>query len=416
MENDKKDRESEKLEKQLQKLAKQTEQDKNRQAGREKNTQSGQDKNNRAGRDKDKQAGQKRRGRKGLAVCVAILAVAAVLILAGYFYLRPTGVETEVAGSELSADAEPVSSGAEQADVGEEAEPADAGEEAEAGAAGEEFADAGEEALDAAAGSAAAGEEALDAAAETAADGEEAEDAGAEADDVDTTSEDRELSGWAAAAVAAKEFREAAAADDIEYISLDDIPAYSGSPYVFINGNQPFFTDSDYTTEVFETYSDLDELGRCGPAYANLCKELMPTGNREYIRNIYPSGYHNTKYSFIDGGYVYNRCHLIAFSLAGESANEKNLITGTEYLNIDGMYPFEYMVGDYIRRRNNHVLYRVTPVFEGDNLVASGVLIEASSVEDKGEGLNFCVYCYNVQPGVAINYATGRTQSDGTMG
>ncbi len=242
------------------------------------------------------------------------------------------------------------------------------------------------------------------------------ETTGEDASTEENESDERQLSGWAAAAVASKEFKEIAASGDFEYVSLDAIPAFDGDPYVIVNGNEPFFTDSDYTTEVFETYSDLDGLGRCGPAYANLCKELMPTGRREYIRNIYPSGYHNTKYSFIDGEYVYNRCHLIAFSLAGESANEKNLITGTQYMNIDGMYPFEYMVGDYIRRKNNHVLYRVTPIYEGDNLVASGVLIEGSSVEDKGEGLNFCVYCYNVQPGVAINYATGRTQSDGTMG
>lgn len=198
-------------------------------------------------------------------------------------------------------------------------------------------------------------------------------------------------------------------------VSLDNIPAYSGDPYVEINGNAPFFTDSDMTTEAFETYSDLDQLGRCGVAYANLCQELMPTEDRESISSVKPTGWINNSYPFVDSGYLYNRCHLIGFQLAGENANEKNLITGTRYLNVEGMLPFENMVADYIHETNNHVLYRVTPIFDGNNLLASGVLMEAESVEDKGSGIRLCVFCYNVQPGVDIDYSTGDNRaSDGS--
>lgn len=191
---------------------------------------------------------------------------------------------------------------------------------------------------------------------------------------------------------------------------LSDLPAYAGEPYVTINDNQPFFTEEDYTTNSFETYSPLDSLGRCGSAYACVGQDLMPTEDRESISSVTPSGWINVQY---DGQYLYNRCHLIGFQLTGENANEENLITGTRYMNVDGMLPFENMVADYVKETDNHVLYRVTPVFDGDNLVASGVLMEAYSVEDNGEGVTFCVYAYNVQPGVTIDYATGASAKSG---
>lgn len=191
--------------------------------------------------------------------------------------------------------------------------------------------------------------------------------------------------------------------------SLSDIPEYTDSPYAVVNNNNPFFEDSDLTTEAFETYSDLDELGRCGTAYANICQEIMPTEDRGNIGSIRPSGWQSVKYDNVDGKYLYNRCHLIGFQLSGENANEKNLITGTRYLNVDGMLPFENLVADYVHETNNHVLYRVTPVFTGDNLVADGVLMEAKSVED--DSVCFCVYCYNVQPGIEIDYATGNSSA-----
>lgn len=190
-------------------------------------------------------------------------------------------------------------------------------------------------------------------------------------------------------------------------VSLDEIPAYTGEAYVEINGNVPFFTEQDWTTDAFETYSELDALGRCGVAYANVCAQIMPTEPRGQIGSIRPSGWHTIRYNgLIEGNYLYNRCHLIGYQLAGENANPKNLITGTRYLNTTGMLPFENEVDDYVDETGNHVLYRVTPIFEGDDLVASGVLMEAYSVEDQG-ALSFCVYCYNVQPGVEIDYATG---------
>lgn len=188
---------------------------------------------------------------------------------------------------------------------------------------------------------------------------------------------------------------------------LATIPAYDGSPYIEIHNNVPDFSDDEITTDVFETYSDLDSLGRCGVAYANICPELMPTEERGEIGQVKPSGWHTIKYDCVDGKYLYNRCHLIGYQLAGENANEKNLITGTRYMNVDGMLPFEDMIADYVHETGNHVLYRVTPVFEGSNLVASGVQMEAYSVEDNGEGVCFNVYCYNAQPGVEIDYATG---------
>lgn len=196
--------------------------------------------------------------------------------------------------------------------------------------------------------------------------------------------------------------------------SLSDIPAYSGSPYVALNDNVPYFTDSEFTTTSFETYSVLDSLGRCGVAYANVCTDTMPTEERGSIGQVKPSGWHTVKYDCVDGKYLYNRCHLIGYQLTAENANTRNLITGTRYLNVQGMLPFENMVADYIKETGNHVLYRVTPVFDGNNLVASGVVMEAESVEDKGDGILFCVFCYNVQPGVSIDYATGDSQLDGT--
>ena len=192
---------------------------------------------------------------------------------------------------------------------------------------------------------------------------------------------------------------------------LSDIPEYSGTPYVVVNGNSPYFSTQDYTIESFEVYSALDNLGRCQAAYANIGMELMPTEERGEIGFIKPSGWHTVKYDCIEDRYLYNRCHLIGYQLAGENANEKNLITGTRYMNVEGMLPFENQVAGYVKRTGNHVLYRVTPLYDGDNLVANGVLMEAWSVEDNGEGICFCVYVYNVQPGVWIDYATGSSKS-----
>ena len=191
-----------------------------------------------------------------------------------------------------------------------------------------------------------------------------------------------------------------------------DIPAYNGIPYIQLQNNIPDFTEEEKkSTEAFERYSDLDSLGRCGQAYANICLKLQPTEPRGEIGNVRPSGWHTVKYNdVIDGNYLYNRCHLIAYCLAGENANEKNLITGTRYLNIEGMLPFEQKVDAYVKESGNHVLYRVTPVFDGDDLVASGVEMEGWSVEDEGAGICFHVYCYNVQPGIEIDYTDGASR------
>ncbi len=188
---------------------------------------------------------------------------------------------------------------------------------------------------------------------------------------------------------------------------LSSVPAYSGQPYIAVNDNQPYFNSSDLTADSFETYSNLDSLGRCGTAYASVGQDLMPTEERGNIGKVKPTGWHTIKYDNVDGKYLYNRCHLIGYQLTAENANEKNLITGTRYLNVTGMLPFENMVADYVKETGNHVLYRVTPVFEGNNLLASGVLMEAESVEDQGAGILYCVYVYNVQPGISIDYATG---------
>lgn len=190
---------------------------------------------------------------------------------------------------------------------------------------------------------------------------------------------------------------------------------YAGQPYIAVNGNIPYFSEEDLTAQSFESYSELDALGRCGTAYASIGLELMPTEERGNIGQLKPSGWHLIKYDIVNGKYLYNRCHLIGYQLSGENANEKNLITGTRYLNVEGMLPFENMVADYVKETENHVLYRATPVFEGDNLLASGVLMEAESVEDKGEGILFCVYVYNVQPGILIDYATGESSPDSNL-
>lgn len=193
---------------------------------------------------------------------------------------------------------------------------------------------------------------------------------------------------------------------------LKSIPEYSGEPYVTIHDNVPFFSEEEFTTDAFETYSELDDLGRCGTAYANICEEIMPTEKRGKIGMIKPSGWHTVKYTGIDGNYLYNRCHLIGYQLSAENANEKNLITGTRYLSVTGMLPFENMVADYVNETGNHVLYRVTPIYNQENLVADGVLMEAQSVEN--DDLAFCVYCYNVQPGIEIDYHTGDSKSSET--
>ena len=190
-----------------------------------------------------------------------------------------------------------------------------------------------------------------------------------------------------------------------EYIALEDIPEYSEDAYIVINSNNPNFSKEDLQSECYEYYSSLDDLGRCGYTEAMVGKEIMPTEERKSISEVKPTGWNNQKYNFVDGEWVYNRCHLIGFQLTGENANRENLITGTRYMNVEGMLPFENMIADYVRETGNHVLYRVTPIFEGNNLLASGVLMEAQSVEDNE--ISFCVYAYNVQPGIAIDYTTG---------
>lgn len=192
-------------------------------------------------------------------------------------------------------------------------------------------------------------------------------------------------------------------------VSLSSIPAFAGSPYVAVNDNVPYFSDDDYTTQSYEYYSDLDNLGRCGIAMACIGQDLMPTEDRGSIGQVKPTGWHTVKYDCVDGKYLYNRCHLIGFQLSGENANTKNLITGTRYMNVDGMLPFENMVADFVKETNYHVLYRVTPIYDGKNLVANGVQMEAYSVEDDGDGICFNVFVYNAQPQISIDYATGES-------
>lgn len=195
--------------------------------------------------------------------------------------------------------------------------------------------------------------------------------------------------------------------EDVVSYNINDIPEYSGDLYVYLDDNVPDFADEYFSMDAFEEYSDLDSLGRCGVAFANIGQELMPTEERKSIGMIKPSGWHTVKYDIVDGKYLYNRCHLIGYQLTGENANEENLITCTRMMNTEGMLEWEDKVANYIKDTNNHVLYRVTPVFDGDNLLASGVIMEAESVEDKGEGVKFKVFVYNVQDGVNIDYKTG---------
>ena len=194
-------------------------------------------------------------------------------------------------------------------------------------------------------------------------------------------------------------------------LNLSEIPDYDGIPYVVINENQPDFSEEELTTESYEYYSGLDTLGRCGVAKAVIGTDLMPTEERGDISDIKPTGWHSVKYDLVDKESLYNRCHLIAYQLTGENANACNLITGTRYMNVEGMLPFENMVGNYIRDTGNHVLYRVTPIFEGDNLLAAGVHMEALSVEDQGASVCYNVFVYNVQPGIELDYTTGESRS-----
>lgn len=195
--------------------------------------------------------------------------------------------------------------------------------------------------------------------------------------------------------------------------SVQNVPEFSGEAYVVINDNQPEFTQEDMTTDSYEYYSSLDMLGRCGYTMACIGSDLMPTQDRESISEVKPTGWVQAQYDFVDGKSLYNRCHLIGFQLTGENANERNLVTGTRYCNVQGMLPFENMVADYIKETDNHVLYRVTPIFTGDELVCRGIQMEAFSVEDNGDGICFNVYVYNAQPGVTIDYATGESREDG---
>lgn len=199
--------------------------------------------------------------------------------------------------------------------------------------------------------------------------------------------------------------------DEYNYL-MNVVPGYSGSPYVEINNDTPFFKQYEIIDSSFEYYSDIDKLGRCDVCMASVGEDIMPDGERESISSVTPTGWINEKYDNVPGNYLYNRCHLIGYQLTGENANERNLITGTRYINVEGMLPFENMIDDYIEKSGNNVMYRVTPVFKENNLVADGVLLEAYSVEDNGKGISFCVYCYNVQPGIVIDYATGSSRLD----
>lgn len=195
-------------------------------------------------------------------------------------------------------------------------------------------------------------------------------------------------------------------------IELKDIPNYTGSPYTIINDNEPVFSKDEITTSSYESFSYLDSLGRCGVVMACVGQDIMPTEERGSIGHIRPSGWQTVKYDIVDGKYLYNRCHLLGFQLTGENDNERNLITGTRYFNVEGMLPFENLVADYVKETDNHVMYRVTPLYKGDELVARGVLMEGYSVEDDGAGVSFNVYCYNVQPGIEIDYANGKSKLD----
>ena len=221
----------------------------------------------------------------------------------------------------------------------------------------------------------------------------------------DTTAADGVLSG--------DNEQNGAHSDDIgAEFDFSALPPYSGEPYISVCGGDPDFSEDEITSVSFEYYSELDALGRCGVCIASVGQDIMPTEKRGSIGQVKPTGWHTVKYDFVDGKYLYNRCHLIGFQLTGENANKRNLITGTRYLNVEGMLPFENMVADFVKETGNHVMYRVTPIFVGDELLARGVHIEAESVEDGGDGIMFNVFCYNVQPGVVLDYATGEGTAD----
>ena len=198
--------------------------------------------------------------------------------------------------------------------------------------------------------------------------------------------------------------------EEVKSYNISEIPEYSGEQYVIINDNKPSFDDEYINTNSFQMYSSLDYLGRAGLAFVNVSIDTMPTEKRESIGMIKPSGWHTIKYDIIEDKYLYNRCHLIAYQLSGENANEKNLITCTRQMNVVGMLQFENMVAEYIKKTKNHVLYRVTPIYDGDNLLAKGVQMEAYSIEDSGEGINFNVFVYNIQDGIEIDYKTGESK------
>ena len=216
----------------------------------------------------------------------------------------------------------------------------------------------------------------------------------------------RESAGWSSTAQTTAE-SEGSKTDSVIIVDQEEVPAYSGEPYVELDGNEPGFTEEELTEASFEEYSQLDELGRCGTAVACVGQDLMPQEERGDISQVKPTGWHSVRYENVEGGSLYNRCHLIGYQLTAENANEENLITGTRYMNVEGMLPFENEVADYVEETDGHVMYRVTPVYEGDNLVASGVQMEAESVEDAGESVSYNVFVYNVQPGIEIDYATG---------
>ena len=200
-------------------------------------------------------------------------------------------------------------------------------------------------------------------------------------------------------------------------LKLGDIPKYKvvKAPYVRVNGNKPTFTKKEIKRKSYQKFSKLDSLGRCGVAIASIGRDIMPKHKRTSISSVYPSGWYTYRYSNVSGRYLYNRCHLIGHQLTGQNANAKNLITGTRYMNVDGMLPFEDEVANCVKYLNMHVMYRVRPIYKGKNLVASGVQMEAYSVEDKGRSCSFNVYCYNVQPGVKINYKTGTSKGKGKI-
>lgn len=193
-------------------------------------------------------------------------------------------------------------------------------------------------------------------------------------------------------------------------LTVDTVPAFSDTAFVVLHDNVPNFTEEEMVNQSYEYYAPQDKLGRCTGAMACIGVDIMPTEDRGSIGQVKPSGWQTVKYDHVDGKYLYNRCHLIGFQLSGENANERNLITGTRYLNVEGMLPFENMIADYVKETENHVIYRVTPIYDGNNLVARGVVMEAKSVEDDGAGIQFHVYAYNNQPGVVIDYKTGNSQ------